>query len=148
MARTIVSKGNGRCSEKTSTAVQIRPGTLLELTSSDTVQAHSVAYVGATVLTEAMVAVENSLFGGEVGTSYAVSSKIQIYHAQKGDELFILLEDGQDITIGDELEPNGTNGTLITNASANPPFAVALETLDLSVSSNLTADGLILVRIL
>lgn len=148
MARTIVSKGNGRRSEKTSTAVTIPPGTLLELTSGDTVQAQSFSYVGATVLTEAMVAVENSLFGGEVGTAYAVSSKIQIYHAQKGDELFILLEDGQDITIGDELEPNGTNGTLITNASANPPFAVALETLDLSVSSNLTADGLILVRIL
>lgn len=147
MARTIVSKGNGRRSEKTSTAVQVRPGTLLELTSGDTVQAQSVAYVGATVLAELMVAVENSLVGSEVATLYPVSSIIQIYHAQKGDELYVLLEDGQTISIGEEMEPNGTNGTFITNASANPPTVVALEALDLSISTN-TTDELILVRVL
>ncbi len=147
MARTIVSKGNGRRSEKTSTAPQVRPGMLLELTSADVVQAHSVAYSGATVLTEPMVAVENSLFGAEVSTLYAASSVVQIYHAQKGDELYMLLEDGENVSIGEELEPNGTNGTLVTNVTANPPMVVALEALDLSISTNLT-DELILVRVL
>lgn len=140
--RTIVQKGGGRYSELLSTAVTIPPGTLLEMASATTVQAQSkIGAVG--IFPEKMIAVENSLVGAEVGTVWAVSSQIQIYHAQSGDELYMLLEDGQTISATNELDANGTNGTLTINSSDAVPFCVALEAKTASGS-----DELILVRII
>ena len=141
-SRTIVQKGGGRYSELLSTAVTIPPGTLLEMATATTVQAQSkIGAVG--IFPEKMVAVENSLVGDEVGTVWAVSSMIQIYHAQSGDELYMMLEDGQTISATNELDANGTNGTLTINSSDAVPFCVALEALSPS-----GADALILVRII
>ena len=144
--RTIVQKGNGRRSEKLSTAVTIPPGTLLEMASETTIRAQSVAGARG-VFPEKMIAIENSLVGDEVSTVWAVSTQVQIYHAQSGDELYMMLEDGQNISAGNELDPNGTNGTLVANVSAAVPFCVALEDKDLSISTNLV-DALVLVRII
>lgn len=145
--RTIVQKGNGRHSELLSTAVTIPPGSLIEMATAATVQKQSVAEAAGTY-PEKMVAKENSLVGDEVSTVWAVSSQIGIYHAQSGDELYMMLEDGQNISALDFLTANGTNGTLITRGTdTNPPFAIALEDKDLSASAN-TADALILVRII
>lgn len=141
-SRTIVQKGSGRYSELKSTAVPIPPGTLLEMATETTVQAQSkIGAVG--IFPEKMVAVENSLVGDEVGTVWAVSSMVHIYHAQSGDELYMMLEDGQTISATNELDANGTNGTLTINTSDAVPFAVALEALSPSGS-----DALILVRII
>ncbi len=145
-SRTIVQKGNGRYSEILSTAVTVPPGSLMEMATATTCQKQSTS-AALGVFPEKMVACENSLVGAEVGTVWAVSSRIKIYHAQSGDELYMMLEDGQNISALNELDANGTNGTLIANVSSLPPFCVALEALDLSISTNLV-DALILVRII
>ncbi len=146
--RTIVQKGNGRYSEMLSTAVTILPGSLLELASATTVQAQSVAEAAGTY-PDKMIAVENSLVGAEVTTVWPVSSQVHIYHAQSGDELYMIIGDGEDIAVGDFLTADGSAvGQLKERDTAdNPAFAIALEAVDLSASSN-SADSLILVRII
>lgn len=141
--KKIVHIGDGRFSEKTSTAVTIIPGTLLErVTDLNTVQAQSVAEAAGTY-PEAMVAVENSLAGDEVGTVWPISSQIKIYHAEKGDELYLRLEDSEVVTFGAFLTPNGTNGTMkLRDTATNPPFAMALEAKD-ALSDAASADLLI-----
>lgn len=141
--KRIVQIGSGRISYKTATAVAIAPGTLLErVTNEDTVQAQSVAEAAGTY-PEAMIALENSLIGDETGDNIAASSQVPVYHAVKGDEISILLEDGENASFGDFLTANGTNGTLkVRDTATNPPFARALEAKDLSDSSN-TTDALI-----
>jgi len=148
MARTILANGNGRRSEGLLTAVAVPPGTLLErVAGAATFQAQSVAEAAGTY-PEKMIAMEDYLQGKEVGTSYTASTRVQIYHAQSGDEVYMMVEDGEDIAIGDILTANGTNGTLKErDTGTNPGFAYALEALDLSASAN-TADGLCLVCII
>ena len=89
--------------EYTATAVAIYPGALLELTSAGTVQAHSTA--GGNVLP--MFAFEDELQGKNIATAYAASDKIQVWIPGRGDIVFAILADGNDIAIGDCLESNG-----------------------------------------
>ena len=140
--KKIVHIGDGRFSEKLSTAVTILPGTLLERTAIGTVQAQSVAEAAGTY-PEAMIAVENSLAGDEVGTVWPVSSQIKVYHPHKGDELYLRLEDSEVAAFGDFLTPNGTNGTMkVRDTATNPPFAMALEVKD-ALSDAAASDLLI-----
>ena len=146
--------------EYTATAVAIRPGYLLELTSAGLVQAHSSAEGNCLP----MFALEDELQGRGIDTNYGVSTKVQVWIPRRGDIVYALLADGQTVVIGDFLESNGA-GALQKhvsetesweNASAagsitvppNPIVGQALEAVDLSDSANLTALGRILVRIL
>jgi hypothetical protein len=147
-ARTIVQQGNGRRSEAIATAVTILPGTLLErVAGAATVQAQSTAEA-AGVLPEKMVAIEDSPQGKGVTDAYAASALIQIYHAQSGDILYMMLEDGENAAINDVLTPHGTGGTLkVRDTATNPGFAVCIEAKDLSASVN-TADALVKICII
>ena len=136
--------------EITATAVAIRPGVFLELTSAGTVQAVSTA--GGNIIP--MVACEDELQGKGIGDSYAASDKIQVWIPGRGDQVYAWLEDGQSVAIGAFLECT-TTGTLQAHAAdisdapnvTNQIVAVALEAVDLTASANLTADGRIIVRI-
>lgn len=145
--------------EKTATAVAITPGYLVELTSAGTVQAHSTA--GGNVFP--MFALEDELQGNGIATNYAVSAKIQCWVPGRGDEVYALLKDGENVAIGDFLESAG-NGQLQKHVSdaeqwdsasafgsitvlPNQIVGVATEALDLSASAN-TAAGRIVVKII
>ena len=105
--RRIHNKGDYRQEERDATAVAIQPGMLIMLTSTGAVQAHNVEGGRA----EAFVAGEDALQGKTVTDNYAVSAKVTCLLPAKGSVVNMLIEDGQDIAIGDELISAG-NGTL------------------------------------
>jgi hypothetical protein len=143
MARTILVKGNGNFLEGTLTAVAVPPGTLMERTAgASTFRAQSVAEAAGTY-PEKLIALENSLVGDEVGTSWTASSRCQMYKAQSGDVVYLRLEDSEVASLGSALTANGTNGTMkVRDTSTNPPFAYALEAKD-ALSDAASSDLLV-----
>ncbi len=137
--------------EFTATAVAITPGMLLELTSAGTVQAHSTE--GGPALP--MFALEDELLGNGNSANYAASAKIQVWTAVRGEEVYALLADGEDVAIGDFLVSDGT-GKLKKYTGDAPSdveypqslIAVALEAVDMSGSSGADPDGRIKVVVM
>lgn len=126
--------------EYTATAVALIPGMLLELTSAGLVQAHSTA--GGTVLP--MFAFEDELQGKGIDQAYAVSDKIQVWIPGRGDQVYAILADDNNVAIGNFLESNGA-GLLQKHASddssvapniTNQIVGVALEAVDLTGDSS------------
>lgn len=135
--------------EYTATAVAITPGMLLEPTSGGLIQAHSV--VDGDVLP--MFALENELKGEGIDDDYAVSDKIQVWIPGRGDQVYALLANGENVAIGDFLTSNG-DGYLKKYASSSGTWeypmsivAQALEAVDMSGSSAADPSGRIKVRI-
>jgi len=129
--------------EEFAAAAAITPGMLIELTSSETVQAHSVS--GGNV-TPVMIALEDELQGNGISDAYVAGDRVQCWIPYPGDMFYGLLEDGQKVVIGDKLESNGA-GYLQKHApeswesadaqAANtiyskPIVGIALEAQDLS----------------
>jgi len=136
--------------EFTATAVAITPGMLLELTSAELVQAHSSE--GGPVLP--MFALEDELQGKGITDDYAVSAKIQVWTAVRGEEVYALLADGEDVAVGDFLISDGTGKLKAATADSSAvvveefPIAIALEAVDMSGSSGADPSGRIKVVIL
>jgi hypothetical protein len=140
--------------EYTATAVAIYPGYLLELASATTVQAHSTA--GGPVMP--MVALEDELQGNDLNTVYAVSTIINCWIPTRGDKGYLVLADGENVSVGDFLESGG-NGTVKkytvdSETSADTAtfydhqiVAEVITAKDLSASGN-TANGFVEVRFL
>lgn len=145
-----VKKYSDVIEEYTATAVAIKPGYLLEVTSAGLVQAHSSA--GANVAPP-IFALEDELQGDSIATDIAASAKVQCWIPYRGDQAYAYLKDGENVSIGDLLESAG-DGTLKKHTAdsagvveyPNAIVATALEAVDLSASSN-TAAGRIIVRI-
>jgi len=120
----------------------IIPGELIELTSSNTVQVHSTA--GGNVLH--MFALEDELQGNGIDDAYAADDKVQCWVAVRGEEVYAILADGEDVAIGDFLESNGA-GELVKHTPdtadsddaitvyTNQIVGISLEDIDLSGSS-------------
>ena len=136
--------------EFTATAVAITPGMLLELTSAELVQAHSTE--GGPVLP--MFALEDELQGKGITDDYAVSAKIQVWTAVRGEEVYALLADGEDVAVGDFLISDGTGKLKAATADSSAvvveefPIAIALEAVDMGGSSGADPSGRIKVVIL
>ena len=126
--------------ELTATAVAITPGALLERTSAGLVQA-CTATTGAVL---PMFALEDELQGKGIDDAYAVSAQIQCWIPGRGDMVYALLEDGEDVEIGEFMESAG-NGKLQV-LTTGQPIAVAVEAVDDSGSSG-TDTGRIIVQI-
>lgn len=158
--KTIVLKGDLLRFEATAGAATILPGHMIQYTSAtiDTVVIHATPGGDD----KGMVAIENALQADEIEDLYSTSARVQIVAPKSGDELNMILADGEDITKGDILESKG-NGTLRahTTPATNSDGAfdeggetiytragvyMALETIDLSTSSNLSATSRIMVR--
>lgn len=126
----------------------ITPGMLIEITSVDKVQAHSVSGGNALI----MFALEDELQGKTINENYAVADQVQLWIPQRGDQVFAILQDGENVAIGDLVESNG-DGTLIkyvadTHSSAevgtvipNQIIGQVLEAVDLSDSSGAESSG-------
>ena len=150
---TIVVKSYLNIREQlTATAVAITPGFLIERTStSGYCQAHSTE--AGNVLP--MFAVEDELQGKLISDNYAVSATIQAWIPTRGDVVYALLDNGENVAIGDFLESAG-NGKLQKHAAdsagaveaANPIVGRALQAVDMSGSSGVDPNGRILVEIL
>lgn len=137
----------------------ISPGMLIEIMSTGKVRAHATE--GGNALP--MFALENYPEGKGITTAYAAAEQVQAWIPVRGDEVYALLEDEQNVAIGDFLESNGS-GYLqkITNVEVSSQaadivyplqiVAQALEALDLSGlsaagSSDTPARQFIRVRI-
>lgn len=123
------------------TEVAITPGMLLERTSAGLVQA-CTATTGAVF---PMFALEDELQGKGIDDNYAVSAQIQCWIPGRGDMVYALLEDGEDVEIGEFMESAG-NGKLQV-LTTGQPIAVAVEAVDDSGSSG-TDTGRIIVQII
>lgn len=118
------------------------PGTLVELISTDKVRKHATAQ--GNVLP--MFALEDELQGNGIDDAFAANDKVQVFVPQRGEMVYAILKDGENVAIGDFLESAG--GGLLqkhvadTWASNNTGtiyagsiVAQAIEALDLSGSS-------------
>ena len=138
-------------------AAAITPGMLIELTTTDTkVQAHSTAGGNAIPI---RVALESELEGEDIDTAYAADDRVQTWIPQRGDWGYLILADGENVSISDPLESAG-NGYLQKHVAdkeswesgsvqegrsitiyPNQIVCTALEALDLSGSSGEESSG-------
>jgi len=81
----------------------ITPGQLLERTSADKFQRHSVP--GG--LHGRLIALEDELQGKGITTDYAVGARVQAKVFVPGEKANMLLADGEDVAIGDVAASNG-----------------------------------------
>jgi len=129
-------------------AAAIIPGELIELNSAGTVQVHSTA--GGNLLH--MFATEDELQGSGIDDAYAAADKVQCWIPVRGDEVYAILANDEDVAIGDFLESNGT-GELVKHtpdtadsddaftAYTNQIVGISLEDIDLSGSSGEESSG-------
>lgn len=131
----------------------ITPGHLLQRDSDGDVTVHGTAGGNAA----ALFALENDIAGDGIDVAYADQEAVEMALFRPGDEVFAFLEDGETAVIGSFLESSGS-GTLkvvdfVSDSGGGESdrshsiVAQALEAVDLSASSNLTADARIIVEI-
>jgi len=131
----------------------ITPGMLLELMSTDKVRAHATA--GGNAMPR-MFALENELEGEGINDAFAADEKVQVWIPYRGDIVYAILADGENVAIGDPLESNGA-GYLAKHVSDVESFesaepgsitvlpeqvvGIALEAVDISDSSGAESSG-------
>lgn len=140
--RTITIDSDVTVKESTASGA-ITPGQLIEQNAATTYRCHA----GADAVAATSFAVEDDLQGKEIGEDYVTGSKVFFKIFRRGDKVFAMLENGQNISINDFLVSNG-NGNLKVDASpvGAPVVARALEAVDLSDSQDV--DARILVEIM
>ena len=126
----------------------ITPGMLLKMNSNGKVVAHDSAGGNVNVV---MFALENALEGKGIGDNYSSGDRVQVWIPYRGDEVYAILKDGENVSVGDPLESAG-DGSLQKHVAdtvqegisgsgevpiyGNQIVAIALEALDLSGSSS------------
>jgi hypothetical protein len=132
--------------EEIDAAGTITPGMLIELDSNGDVQAHSTE--GGVALP--MFALEDELQGNEIDDDYSAGDKVQVWIPYRGDQVYALLAQGEDVAIGAFLDSNG-DGTLkeYTGTTASdvefPQSVVAQALEDVDASD---ADTRIEIRVI
>lgn len=148
MANTIKIKKYSDVIEEHVAAAAINPGALIEITSLDKVQKHATAAGNAIP----MFALEDELQGKGIDEAYALGDPVQCWIPNRGDVVYAILADEQNIAIGDLLVSNG-DGTLKKYVSSddssytqhpNQIIGMTTEAVDLSGSSGEEAEGGIL----
>lgn len=86
-------------------AAAITPGMLLQLNSTNKVQAHASS---SGSVTPPMFALEDELQGKGITDNYASGDRVQVWVAQRGEVVNALLTDGENVSIGDKLASSGT----------------------------------------
>jgi len=143
--RTIIAKQIGDMAQiERVAAAALNPGHVLELTAANKLQKHSSA--GGNVV-PLVVAIEDALQGKEVSQAYAAADVVRGWVPRSGDEVVVVLKDGENIAIGDVVESAGTGEVQehtpdaddsagdVTTIYSNQILGTALEALDLSDSS-------------
>jgi len=125
------------------------PGHLLELTSANKVQKHSVA--GGSIQIP-MFALEDEDQGHDIDDAFAADDLVICIIPQRGDFIQAVLDDGENVAIGDKLESAG--GGLLQKHVAdsadsddsftgivNQVVGIAMEAMDLSGSSEENSEA-------
>lgn len=123
----------------------LTPGHLIELISTGKVQKHATA--GGSKK-QCLIALENSPGGVEITTAYAADERVYYACGRRGDIFNMLIANGENVAIGDELESNG-DGTLrkfVADTSAltrtvNCVVGVARTAVDMSGSTLADPSG-------
>ncbi len=147
---TIIVIGTGTQYEAPADAA-ITPGQLVELLSTGDVQKVSTAGE----LTENLVAVEDALQGNTIADDYAADDRVFHRAFKSGDEVYLILADGEDASIGSLIEPAAAGEVRVAVLTSAGPLAtpasiigVAVEAVDASDSAaTAVASRRIVVRI-
>lgn len=131
-SNTIKLKNYLNVFEEYKAAGTIYPGMLLAFSGANTVRAHNDDAPAQACLP--MFALEDALQGKGIDDPYSTGDQVNVWIPTRGDEVYAILEDGANVTVGTFLESNGA-GMLRAFTSGNGAIAVALEALDLSDSS-------------
>lgn len=81
----------------------ITPGMLVEIMSTGKVRAHATSAGNAVP----MFALEDELQGKDIDEAYAAADQVQCWIPGRGDMVYALLADGENVAIGDFLTSNG-----------------------------------------
>jgi len=115
MANTILLRGREYVIRKEGvTDEAVTPGHLLERGGSNDVQKHSVA--GGN--TGKLFALENDLVGEDIADAYASGETVQFAACPTGTEVYALLANSENASIGSALVSNG-DGTLAVFSAAS-----------------------------
>lgn len=148
MANRVHSKGPFRHEEFRASAAGIYPGMLLTVNSSNEVAVHATE--GGVLGDECIIAEEDALQGNTIDTVYADDAIVSVIIPNKGSVVNVLLEDGQDVSIGDKLISTGDGKFKVTtDLESGETLAhvqgIADEALDLTGSN--TEDTLVAMRV-
>lgn len=138
MANRIHSKGIFRHEEAKAAEAGIYPGMLLRLDANGEMEIHDVE--GGELGDETLIAEEDALQGNTVDTVYADDAIVSYMIPQKGSVINMLVEDGQDLAIGEKVMSAG-NGTVkaIDDLESGETLAhvigIAEEAIDLTGSA-------------
>lgn len=148
MANRIHNKGTFRHEEADAGEAGIYPGMLIKLNSSGDVVKHSTE--GGELGDEVLIAAEDALQGETIDTVYTSGDVVSYVMPSKGSVINMLIEDGQDVSIGNKLMSAG-NGKLkvSTDLESGETLAhvvgVAEEACDLTGSNS--SDTISAVRV-
>lgn len=136
MANTIKIKSYTDVQEEYIADAAITPGHLVKLDSDGKVTVFSTA--AGMVLP--MFALEDEHRGRTINDAYAQGDRVQCWIPSRGDVVYAILDAGQNVAVGDMLEPHddGTLQKLTTGTNASDGGAivgVALEALDLRATN-------------
>jgi len=85
-------------------AAAITPGMLVEVVAgAETIQAHSTS--GGNTLP--MFALEDEMQGNDINDDYAAADPVQVWIPYRGDMVYVLLRDEENIAIGDWVMSDG-----------------------------------------
>ena len=127
---------------------ELFPGMLIELMSTGKVRKHATD--DGNVLP--MFALEDEMQGGSIQDAYAAGDQVQCWIPYRGEIVYAILEDGQNVAIGDELTSSG-NGLLKKYVPSDDstfrqhPLQIvgwAAEAMNLASSSGGDTDGVTL----
>jgi hypothetical protein len=93
----------------------LSPGMAIEL-QADGAYDPLQAAIGEAVKGEVIVAIEDALQGKSVDDAYTVGDPVQYYIPLPGDEMNVLVKDGETIAIGDDLVTEATSGLFVEAA--------------------------------
>ena len=144
MKHTIkIKKWNDVIEEYTAASANIRPGNLLVLNAAGNVDRHGDGTGQKAVLS--MFALEDELQGRGIDDRYANGSPVQVWFPGRGDVVYALIADEEEIAIGDRLVPAAggklKKATPTESMSSDPHeqfepvVGVAEEAVDLTTST-------------
>lgn len=111
---TIVLKGDPLYKEAEANGT-ITPGHLIIRSAADLVIAHNSA--GATCAK--LFAVENDIAGDGITDNYAAGEVVRFVAPRQGDEIFAILADGENASVGSFLESNGNGELRVVDVDAS-----------------------------
>jgi len=112
------------------------PGRMVELNSNGKVQEHS----SSASIAVPMFALEDELQGNGVDDTYAADDPVQVWIPARGDQVWAVLADGENVSIGDFLQSDGSGNLQQGTSEA---VGVALEAIDLSQSSGAESSSVL-----